>query len=174
MEEWRDILGYEGLYQVSNEGRVKRLYRSKERILKLRDIRGSFRIWLYKDKQVKTFGIHRLVAQAFLPNPDNLSEVNHKDENKYNNHVENLEWCDRLYNLNYGTRNQRIACSHINGKDSKKVLQLTLNNEVVAEWPSVREIERQTGWRNGNICSCCRNEPHHKTAYGYKWQYKNG
>ena len=104
MEEWRDIQGYEGLYMVSNLGRVKSLnyHRTgKERIMKPSDNgHGYLFVVLCKDGKDKNCRINRLVAQAFLPNPDNLPEVNHKDENKYNNCVENLEWCDRSYNVN--------------------------------------------------------------------------
>ncbi len=109
MEEiWRPIEGYEGLYEISSYGRVKSLKNSI--ILRpKKEPTGYLRCNLYLNKNVKTVSIHRLVAQAFIPNPDNLPEVNHKDEDKTNNKVDNLEWCDHKYNSNYGTRKERSA-----------------------------------------------------------------
>lgn len=121
IEEWRDIEGYEGLYQVSNLGRVKSLARTaidrrgiphyvNERILKQAfDKDGYCLVGLHKDRKIKSGKVHRLVASAFIDNPHNLPEVNHKDENKSNNNVENLEWCTPKYNINYGTCLDRIA-----------------------------------------------------------------
>lgn len=117
-EEWRDIEGYGGLYQVSNLGRVKSLDRTvtksngvllsiKGKILKLRpDTNGYVRACLSKDAVEIDYTVHRLVAMTFLSNPNNLPEVNHKDENKKNNSVDNLEWCTSLYNNNYGSHNE--------------------------------------------------------------------
>ena len=122
-EIWKDIKGYEGKYMVSNLGIVKSLERMKwcglnggcyykvpEKILKgVDDGYGYLQVKLYKDGEENTCRINRLVAQAFLPNPDNLPEVNHKNEDKTDNRVENLEWCSRSYNINYGTRNKKVA-----------------------------------------------------------------
>lgn len=118
MEEWKDVVGYEGLYRVSNFGRVKSLRRTAtngrrsvpERILKTHEVRdGYITVVLYKNKIPKRLSVHRLVATAFLQNKNNYPFVNHKDENKKNNHVENLEWCTREYNMNYGTVGKRIS-----------------------------------------------------------------
>ena len=112
MEEWRDIKGYEGLYQVSNLGRVKSLGNSKskkEKILKPYSNIGYFHVILSKEGIHKNCRVHRLVAEAFIPNLNNYKEVNHKDEDKENNSSYNLEWCDRKYNNNYGTRTQRFS-----------------------------------------------------------------
>lgn len=114
MEIWKPIANYEGLYEVSNEGNVRSLnYRhtGKVQVLKLSVNRyGYLQVNLHsKEGKQKTYKVHRLVAQAFIPNPNNLPEVNHKDENKTNNCVENLEWCDRKYNNNYGSRNEKMS-----------------------------------------------------------------
>ena len=117
MEEWKDIKGYEGIYQISNKGRVKSLnYKrtGKEKILKLSsDTNGYKKITLFKNSKRKTYSIHKLVAEAFLPNPDNLPVVNHKDENKLNNNVENLEWCTQEYNVKYSL-SKKIICLETN------------------------------------------------------------
>ena len=106
MEEWKAVPGYEGLYEVSNKGNVRNVRRNK--LLRLQKNQGYIKVWLYKNGIVTGLRVHRLVAQAFIPNPDNLLEVNHKDEDKTNNSVDNLEWCTRKYNVNYGTRNIRM------------------------------------------------------------------
>ena len=106
MEEWKEIPGYEGLYEVSNIGNVRRV--SDLMVLKFSDLKGYCRVRLRKDGKRKMYLVHRLVAQAFIPNPLNLPQVNHIDENKKNNNIDNLEWCDQTYNNLYGTRLERI------------------------------------------------------------------
>lgn len=103
--EWRDVKDYEGLYIVSNSGLVKSLITN--RILKPRNSGDYDRVLLFKNKHTKECFIHKLVAEVFIPNPDNLPQVNHKDENKTNNCVDNLEWCTPSYNVNYGTCQER-------------------------------------------------------------------
>lgn len=106
MEEWKAIPGYEGLYEVSNKGNVRNVRRNT--LLRLPKNNNRYiRVSLCKNGIKTGLTVHRLVAGAFIPNPDNLPEVNHKDEDKTNNRVENLEWCDHKYNMNYGTRNIR-------------------------------------------------------------------
>lgn len=166
MEEWRDIKGYEGLYQVSTMGRVKSIRYGKERILKPNeDGWGYFRVRLFKNGQRKAYKVHRLVAEAFLDNPDNLPQVNHKNEDKSDNRVENLEFCDCRYNINYGTGIQRRA-----KKQSKTVYQYSLDGQLIKEYPSVHEVERQLGYAQTYISKCCLDKC--KQAYGYKWSYK--
>lgn len=181
MEEvWKDIVGYEGLYQISNLGRVKSL----ERIIKRKNgINQHFKEkilskWtgeyvftnLSKNGKGKTYSIHNLVAKAFIPNPNNLPCVNHKDENKHNNNVSNLEWCDYIYNNNYNLKAKKIGKKLKNGKTSKKVYQYDINNNFIKCWESTMEIERKLGYKNQSISSCCLEQQ--KTSYGYKWSYK--
>ena len=116
MEEiWKDIKGYEGLYKVSNLGRVKSVHfnhskKVTEKILKpIKDRDGYVDAFLYKNGKVKHFKMHRLVAEAFIPNPNNLPQINHIDENVNNNRVDNLEWCTVGYNINYGKRNEKVS-----------------------------------------------------------------
>ena len=169
-EEWRDIAGYEGLYQVSDLGRVRSLdynHTGRAQVLKPTMARnGYLLVWLFKNGKSKSYLVHRLVAEAFLSNADGLPEVNHNDENKTNNAVSNLEWCDRSYNVNYGTGIDRMAAAL-----SKPVQQLTLDGILVALWPSTHEAARQTGVYQGNICSCCNGKL--RSTGGYKWQYAN-
>lgn len=111
-EEWKDVVGYEGLYKVSNLGNVKNCLSG--RILKLCNDKDGYKILnLYKNGVRKTYRVHRLVSKAFLTNPNNLQQVNHKDEDKTNNRVDNLEWCDAKYNLNFGTAQERKAKKNI-------------------------------------------------------------
>lgn len=167
-EIWKDIEGYEGLYQVSNLGRVKSLnYKrtGKERILKAgKSGYGYLQVNLYKDGNREQPLVHRLVATAFLDNPDNLPEVNHKDEDKTNNCVENLEYCSRLYNMNYGTGSKRSA-----EKRSKPVFSVNKETGLIMYWESAKEAERCTGTNNGNIINCCQGRQ--KSAGGHYWFY---
>lgn len=166
MEIWKDIEGYEGLYQISNMGRIKSLgngssNNSKEKILKSSKDRGGYlRVDLYKNGKGKALTIHRLVAIAFLPNPDNLPEINHKDENPQNNCVSNLEWCNRSYNINYGTRTE---------KTQKPILQFSKTGEFVRKWDGIREVERELGLSHSHISKCCKGKL--KSVGGFKWCY---
>lgn len=131
-EEWRDIKGYEGLYQVSNYGRVRSVARIvtwknnqlksyKSRIMKVRQKNGYYTVSLYKDFNSRDIRVHRLVGEAFIPNPENLPFINHIDENKLNNRVENLEWCTRQYNNNYGSRNHKISVARSKNELLKRI-----------------------------------------------------
>ena len=170
MEEWEDIEGYEGIYQVSNLGRVKSLNYNrtkKEKILKPQLHRkGYLYVVLYKEGKGRHYKIHRLVAQAFIPNPENKPEVNHKDEDKTNNKVENLEWTTRRENCNYGTRNMRGAKAR-----SKPIYGINVKTNERIEFPSTQETGRN-GFNQGNIASCLKGR--RKSHKGYKWFYKEG
>ena len=162
MEEiWKDIHGYEGLYRISNFGQVYSVKRKK--LLKLiNSHHGYKRVRLYTNiNEWKTFAVHRLVAQKFIPNPNNLPEVNHKDDNHSNNNVDNLEWCTRKYNVNYGNRTSKTYVP---------VIMLDKENNFVKEFTNQIEAEKETGIRQGSISNCCRGFS--KTAGGYKWRYK--
>ena len=166
-EIWCPIKGYEGLYEVSDQGRVRSLKFGKERILKTGITpQGYLFVSICKNGEQKKCKVHRIVAQAFIPNPDNLPEVNHKDEDKTNNSVSNLEWCDRKYNINYGTHNQRMA-----EKKSKSVLQYTKSGEFVKEWKSGIDVQRNLGYLQNYISSCCTGR--YKSAYGFIWKFKD-
>lgn len=162
MEIWKNIEGYPN-YQVSNMGRVKSLnynLTGKEKILKSGKDRGYLKVTLWKEGKGKNYSIHRLVAQAFLDNHNNLPEVNHKDEDKSNNCVNNLEWCDRKYNTNYGTRNKRIQ---------KPVLQFTKEGGFIRKWFCARDVERELEINPTHISSCCKGKK--KSAGGFIWMY---
>lgn len=174
-EIWRPVKGYEGLYEVSNKGRVRSLHGGRIRILKPNpNKKGYMRINLFKggNGKHKMYEVHRLVAIAFLPNPFNLPCINHKDENTSNNCVENLEWCTKKYNSRYGTVRQRIGEKNRNGALSKKVYQYSQTGELIAIFPSINEVKRQTGYADSNICNCCNGKRKNGLAYGYVWRYE--
>lgn len=181
MEEiWKDVVGYEGLYEVSSLGQVRSLcylHTGQTKVLKpAKYRRGYLRVVLCKNGKRKPSLVHRLVAEAFIPNPSNLPQVNHKDEVKTNNLVfldengivvpekSNLEWCDCHYNNNFGTRNERAAKAL-----SRPVLQYDKFGNLVKKWPSVAEVSRRFGWAHQNISKCCLGK--RKSAYGFVWRY---
>lgn len=190
IEEWKPIEGYEGLYEISTHGRVRSLPRkgSKGRIIKnSMSSSGYLQTHLCKDGIPKTYQIHRLVAKTFLDNMDGLPEVNHKDECKTNNCVWNLEFCTRLYNQNYGTAIARAVMAHnykesawksaqnhdyaeVARKQSKPVLQKTLDGILVKRWNSLREVQRELGYSCGNLSGACNGK--YKTMYGFVWEYE--
>jgi len=174
---WKDIQGYEKLYQISNFGRVKSLnynHTRKEQILKPHKDKGGYlRVDLCKDGKRNGKLIHRLVAQMFLENPNNLPCINHKSEDKTDNSVNNIEYCDYKYNNNYGTHQERCAKARLNHpKLSKKVNQYSLDGKTfIQSFHSAMEIQRQLGFANTHISDCCLGK--RKTAYGFIWKYKN-
>ena len=160
-----------GIY-IYDDGRVWR--EKQQRFLSTSlDEKGYVKVSLWVNKKVKTIKIHRLVAKYFVPNPYNYKEVNHKDENKTNNHAENLEWCTRKYNVNYGERSKKAGHSNLNNNQSKRILQYDKNGNFIKEYPSINEAARQLGKESvhgaTNISMCARGIT--KTAYGYIWKF---
>lgn len=175
MEIWKDVVGYEGLYEVSNLGRVRNKKRNRVISQHTRS-HGYLGVTLYdvnrdKDRHGKHFSVHRLVATAFIPNTNSCPEVNHIDENKQNNRASNLEWCTRLYNMNAGTVQARKSKAHINGKCSKAVDQYTVDGTLVAHYPSLAEVQRRTGYNAQNVWKNIKGKPRYSHAYGYIWKY---
>ena len=172
-------------YQVSNFGKIMSLNYGRTGKSKLKRLNktktGYQQVRLSKNGKKDTFYVHRIVAETFLPNPENLPQVNHIDEDKTNNFVGtpendykdgNLEWKSHRDNLNHGTRNERagkaISKANTNGKRSKRVLQFTLDDEFVREWPSVAECGRN-GFCQGHVSRCCQGK--RKSHKGFKWCY---
>ena len=189
IEIWKDVKGYEGLYQVSNHGKVKsvkrkgkngRYYGGKTKILTPSKSGGYLTVGLSKGSFSKTYLVHRLVADVFIPNPLNKKEINHIDGDKHNNNIDNLEWNTRLENMRHAkTHNllkpkkgkehylfQRYGSTHHN---AKKIVQLDLCDNIIKIWECGADIERELGIPKSNICKCCKGE--RKKASGYKWRY---
>ena len=178
MEEYREIKGFED-YQVSNYGNIKSLITN--RILRPSKTNNYYKVTLCKNGEIYFKRVNRLVAETFIPNPDNLPCVNHKDENKFNNHVDNLEWCDYQYNNNYGTKKERISAK-MKGvpkseehrrktieANSKAVVAIDDDGNIVHEFASTQEAERN-GFSSGNISACCRGL--RRTHGGFRWYFK--
>lgn len=181
MEEiWKDVVGYEGRYEVSSFGRIRSVGRyierkngiiiyAKSKILKQQIKYGKgtltrYQVNLYDGSNNKMFLVSRIVAKAFIPNPNNLPQVNHIDEDPSNNHVENLEWCTEHYNMTYGTRIERITKSL-----QKKINVYDLNNNFITSFESIKEAAKELNCDNSCITKVCKGyEPYHK---GYIFKY---
>lgn len=160
-EQWKDIKGYEGIYQISNLGRIKNLNTNKI-LFKAPDKSGYIRIHLYKNGSFKAFGVHRLVADAFIPNPNNKKHVNHIDENKSNNCVSNLEWATPKENNNHGSRTTRQS----NSKKIKiKCVELDMVFDSAKDASEILNVDRSS------ITACCKGK--RKTVGGYHFKYVN-
>lgn len=158
--EWRDISGYEGIYQISNTGEVRNA--SGKILRQSKNKKGYFQLCLTKNKIERTERVHRLVAKTFIPNPDNLPTVNHKDENKENNCVDNLEWMTFTDNSKYGTRALRCGIP---------VYQTDLDGNIIAFFPTMKDAERITGVDRSHISLVCQHSKRRHTAGGYKWEF---
>lgn len=175
MEKWKDVVGYEGLYLVSDYGNVISVTRSipwgkgtkvaiGTELKKRKDKNGYLVVTLSKNNKTKIMKIHRLVASAFIPNEDKLPFVNHKDECKENNIVSNLEWCNSTYNNTYGSRIERAK-----EKQVKAISQYDRNGLFIKDWISITEASSTLHIHNGSISECCKGK--RKTAGGYVWKY---
>jgi hypothetical protein len=177
MEEiWKPVVGYENAYEVSNLGRVRSVdkyvnHNPSGMALRKGQIRkqiltkdGYCRVSLWDKYKGRYFAVHRLVAMAFIPNPDNLPCVNHKDENPQNNRADNLEWCSVLYNGGYGTKGLRCSKSQ-----SKQVAQYDKEGNLLKVYIGPVYAEKETGINQCAIRNCCLG--HSKTAGGYVWKY---
>lgn len=165
MEIWKDVNGYEGLYKVSNIGNILSLKFNrgkKEKLLaKTLNQWGYYFVCLTKNEKKDTSSIHRLVAEAFIPNPENKNTINHKDGNKINNHVSNLEWCTISENLKHSFKTgQRdhllVGCT-----------QLSKDGFLINDYKSVKQAEKETGVYSSNICRCLKGKT--KSAGGFIW-----
>ena len=180
-EQWRDIEGYEGLYQVSDIGRVRRMPKGKIRVQKAAR-NGYLQINLSKDNKVRWAGVHRLVAAAFIPNPDSLPMVNHKDEDKHNNRVDNLEWVTPQQNCLHGTATARQNKSrHHNDPDNKRWKEIAMkhalgccrynkaDNTLVKQYASLTEAAQDSGINITTILNQCKGKTQSRTST--YWRY---
>lgn len=165
-EIWVDIVGYEGRYSISNFGRIASYRGGKWRILHptVNKSNGYVYVVLCQNGIKKSFRVHKLVANHFMQKSQEHTEVNHKDEDKTNNRVDNLEWCTKSYNINYGTRNERQRV-HL----CKAVAQYDMTGKLVAVYDSLAQAEKITGFGKQHMCQCCRNQ--RPRAYGFLWRY---
>lgn len=189
-EKWKDIINYEGYYQISNFGNIRSLDRKirfnkgysikKGKMLKpILNKKGYYKVSLSKKQKEKRFFIHRLVAIHFIENPLSKEQVNHKDGNKKNNRADNLEWCTNLENQRHAIKNglidneQRIQQAINMGIINRKpVAQYTKEGNLIKEYVSIKEASILTGINSRNICNCLSpNQPKSKSAGGYIWKY---
>lgn len=172
---WEDVIGFEGLYKVNENGQVMSCKTGRIKATK-KNNRDYTQIHLYKDGHDHMKLVHRVVADAFIPNPNQYKQINHKDEDKNNNHVSNLEWCTNLYNRHYGTGYQRSVEKHDYQKiaDSirRTVVQMAADWSEIKTWHGVMTAARATGVGEANIRRCCYGKSH--TAGGYRWKYADG
>lgn len=162
-EIWKDIKGYEGLYQISNKGNVRSIKFNRILNMKLSLNNKGYYIVKFRKKGVQTlYSVHRLVAEAFILNPNNYPCINHKDENPKNNNVDNLEWCTYKYNNNYGEHNKKMRLS----KSTMPIICIELNKEFISQ----KEAARQLGINQASIWQCLHGN--YKLAGGYRWKFK--
>lgn len=168
VEEWRDVKGYENLYQVSRKGKVRSSHKGYWEVLTSVVNRHGYNQYLFhKDGKRKNMRGNRLVAEAYIPNPDNLPFVNHKDENPANDCVENLEWCTAKYNNNYGTARQR---SSINHSKNRPVCMFYVDGAFIREFYNINDAARFVDGAHTCILRCCNNKVF--CYKGYIWRYK--
>ena len=168
METWKDIVGFEGLYRISNEGNILSLLTGK--VLSPYNNKGYLMVRLYKNNKSSSLYVHRLVAQSFVANPNGYIEINHIDENNRNNHHSNLEWCSRVYNCNHGSRNNKIGMASSMNKLTP-VMQLSKEGTIINTFNSINEAGEYLGKNPSHISSCCTGK--RRTAFGFVWKYLN-
>ena len=177
-EVWKDIPNYEGIYKASNFGRIKMVKRTltdslgkkinkKEHILKPRTGNRYYMIALYKNGKREDLLLHRVIAQTFIPNPENKPFVNHKDENCFNNCSDNLMWCTQKENMNWGTINERMSK---NSKSKRKVNQYDMDGNFIKQWDCMTDFYKSKGLKlKTGIIECCKGR--RQSHMGYKWKY---
>lgn len=177
-EVWKDVPNYEGIYKASNFGRIKMVKRTltdslgkkinkKEHILKPRTGNRYYMIALYKNGKREDLLLHRLIAQTFIPNPENKPFVNHKDENCFNNCSDNLMWCTQKENMNWGTINERMSK---NSKSKRKVNQYDMDGNFIKQWDCMTDFYKSKGLKlKTGIIECCKGR--RQSHMGYKWKY---
>lgn len=170
---WKDILGYEGLYKVSDSGDVYNIKSKRKLKLTVSDA-GYHKVNLRNNGSVKTHLVHRLVALSFIPNPKEKPQVNHIDEDSLNNSLSNLEWCTPKENCNHGTRLERIRnlidYEVVAKKNSKPIIQMNMQGQIVMRWDSITACKNKLGYDKSNIVKVLKGKA--KTSYGYKWTYE--
>lgn len=172
-EVWKDIPGYEGLYKISNTGKIISVRTNKLRATSVNNS-GYETVHLYKNTVDTSYTVHKLVALAFIPNPNNLPEINHINENKLDNRVENIEWCNRKYNQVYSGNIEKWTKAGAHGgkiKRSKKVYQFTLDGKLIKEWFSAREAQAELGIARTGIGKCCLGK--YNQCGGYLWSFQS-
>lgn len=169
-EIWKPIEGYEGLYEAGTNGLIRN-YNTKEIKSTRPNKRGYLVVELYKCNVRKHKLVHQLIAKTFIPKEQWNESINHKDENKQNNRIENLEFCTMVENIKYGTRGLRSGLARFNHPlRSKKILQLNKNGVIIKEWCSIAEAYRKNKICRPNIVKCLKGLRSH--AGGYQWKYK--
>ena len=171
---WRPIKGYEGLYEISNLGKIKSNFRqgSTTDFLKISNNgNGYMMVRLCKNGKAKKYYLHRLLAQTFIDNPEDKPQVNHINENRSDNRLENLEWVTQKENNNHGNHNLNAAISKRSGK-AKKIVQLDLDGNELGRFDFLIEAAKTVNGNSINISRAARNIRNRETAYGYKWRYE--
>lgn len=182
-EVWKSVPGYEGFYEASNYGRVRSIFRRfrnkagrlcdfHSQIIKVIITKSGYcSVSLSKEGNTRSHRLHKVVLESFCVRPFGKEQINHKDENKHNNCLTNLEFCTAKYNSNYGTKIERFRRKNTNNpKHSKSILQYTPEGKLVAEYPSIKEAWRMTGVDTRSISCACNG--HHLTSCGYVWLFK--
>jgi hypothetical protein len=188
MENWKAIKGYEGIYEVSDHGNVRSVDRTVNdnggprfvfgvNLKGERNKQGYLRFTLCEGSGKRKFFAHQLVALNFINNPEGHKCVNHKDCDKANNRLENLEWCNHKQNSQHAANNglmkgnsSRLGMTNEKHAKSRPVMQISLTGELIETFPSLQEVNRVYGFHHANVGACARGNL--KTAYGYKWQYQ--